>query len=57
MFREQLEAPDSGTDDLGIPAWHWEVLKEREELAAQGLDQSIPWAEAKMELRKKWGVK
>lgn len=57
VFREQLGSPDSETDDLGIPSWHWEVLQEREELAARGLDQPIPWAEAKIELRKKWGAK
>lgn len=53
--QESFRAKLAGQGEPEIPDWQWEVLMERETLAAQGLDQPIPWEDAKRELRKKWG--
>jgi len=39
-------------DNVPCPAWHQEVLREREESVAQGLDQFEEWETAKAHIRK-----
>ena len=37
--------------DLACPAWHGDVLAERERLTATGEESFIPWEAAKKQLR------
>lgn len=42
-------------DEVESPAWHGELLREREEKLRKGEDQFIPWEEAKRQLRERHG--
>ena len=42
----------SAPDDV-VPGWHAEVLAAREARLAAGLEKTIPWDEAKTQLRRK----
>jgi hypothetical protein len=39
-------------EDIPVPDWHLEVLRERERLLAEGKTRYIPWEQAKKELDK-----
>ena len=39
-------------DDFKSPAWHGEILKEREECLARGEESFMNWEDAKAELRR-----
>ena len=41
----------SGPDEIVSPAWHGEVLAERERLTASGEEKFIDWEVAKKQLR------
>ena len=38
-------------EDMPSPAWHGEILKEREERIKQGKEKFTDWEEAKTEIR------
>ena len=40
-------------EEFESPAWHGDVLKERETNLREGKDEFIPWEQAKEELRKR----
>lgn len=40
-------------DSYDSPAWHEDVLKERDKLISEGTEKFIPWEEAKRILREK----
>ena len=42
-------------DKLESPAWHEQVLKERDERVASGQESFVDWESAKSELRKRLG--
>jgi putative addiction module component (TIGR02574 family) len=51
---EQLwEALTRSADDYPSPAWHADVLGEREEALKAGKDEFVPWEEAKRVLRER----
>jgi len=52
--RAKLASEDAEAHE--VPAWQWEVLAERDKLRAAGLDQPVPWEDAKRELRQKWAA-
>ncbi|MDA3927002.1 MAG: addiction module protein [Kiritimatiellae bacterium] len=43
----------SPQEELEMPAWHGDVLKEREKALKEGKESLIPWEEAKAILRAK----
>ncbi len=47
---QDLSEPD---EEFESPAWHGEVLKERESRLREGKDEFIPWEDAKRELNKR----
>ncbi|GAT32492.1 putative addiction module component [Terrimicrobium sacchariphilum] len=42
---------DLSREDLASPAWHGEILAERDRLIAAGKEQFIDWETAKKQLR------
>jgi hypothetical protein len=56
---EKLEVMDQiwmdlarNPEDVPSPAWHGEVLAERERLVQEGQDRFLPWEEVKERLKK-----
>ena len=43
-----------GDDEIPSPGWHEEALQETEKRVAEGKDISVPWNDAKKELRKRF---
>jgi len=43
----------SPQEELEMPAWHGDILKEREQVIKDGTETFIPWKEAKAILRAK----
>lgn len=47
---ENLSRPDV---EYSSPAWHGEILREREEAVRNGKDEFIPWEDARRMLRER----
>jgi len=44
---------DLSREDLASPAWHSEILAQRDRLTAAGEEQFVDWETAKKQLRQK----
>jgi hypothetical protein len=54
LIMEQIwEDLSRNADNMEVPEWHLDVLKDRELSVEKGLEQFIPWEEAKKRLREK----
>jgi hypothetical protein len=54
LIMEQIwEDLSRNADNMEVPEWHLDVLKDRELSVDKGLEQFIPWEEAKKRLREK----
>jgi hypothetical protein len=52
VMEELWEDLTRADEQYELPGWHGEVLRVREEALKAGLDEFVPWEEAKRMLRK-----
>jgi hypothetical protein len=54
LIMEQIwEDLSRNASNMEVPEWHLDVLKDRELSVEKGMEQFIPWEEAKKRLREK----